>query len=120
MTDSLTEAELFELLSLECCVDCNGTIRYYNKQGQMHRVWGPAVKYAYGTQVWYQNGKPHRVGGPAVVNADGGRVWYQDGLLHRLDGPAVISVEGGQSWYINGKELTETEWLQVVASMENV
>ena len=113
----MTEDAVFELLSLDCRVDSNGTVRYYNALGQLHRMYGPAVVYADATQVWYQNGQTHRVGGPAVVNADGGKVWYQDGLLHRLDGPAIISVEGGQSWFINGKPLTQAEWQQAVASM---
>ena len=113
----MTEDAVFELLTLECRVDEYGTVRYYNAQGRLHRVYGPAVKYADGTHVWYQNGQTHRVGDPAVVNADGCKVWYQDGLLHRLDGPAIISVEGGQSWFINGKPLTQAEWQQAVASM---
>ena len=29
------------------------------------------------------------------------------------------SVDGYRAWYINGKELTEAEWRQAVASMEN-
>ena len=115
----MTEDAVFELLSLECRVDSNGTVRYYNALGQLHRMYGPAVVYADVTQVWYQNGQTHRVGGPAVVNADGGKVWYQDGLLHRLDGPAIEYSDYGCEWYINGIELTEAAWLQAVARMEN-
>ena len=50
MTDTMpgpmTEASLFELLSLECHVDSNGTVRYYNALGQLHRRFGPAVEYS--------------------------------------------------------------------------
>ena len=42
------------------------------------------------------------------------------GQLHRVHGPAVEYSDGHRAWYINGKELTEAEWQQVVASMERV
>ena len=143
MTDSLTEAALFELLSLECRVDPSGAITYSNRDGQLHRVYGPAVMHENGRREWWQNGLPHRLDGPAVVCTDGYRVWlqngqrhridgpaveysggscawYQNGLLHREDGPAIEYSDGGKSWYINGGELTEAEWQQAVASMETV
>ena len=118
MTDAMSEAALFELLSLECRVDSGGTVRYYNAQGQLHRVHGLAVDRPDGSKFWYQNGQPHRLDGPAV-DYNGYRAWYQNGKLHRLDGPAV-ETNGGRAWYINGKALTEAEWQQAVASMENV
>ena len=116
----MTEDAVFELLSLDCRVDSNGTVRYYNALGQLHRMYGPAVKYADGTHVWYQNGQTHRVGDPAVVNADGGKVWYQNGQRHRIDGPAIEYADGRRAWYINGKQLSWAEWQQAVASMETV
>ena len=120
MTDSLTEAALFELLSLECRVDSNGNVRYYNAQGQIHRVHGPAIEYSNGSREWYQNDLLHRLDGPAFVRPDGYRSWYQNGQRHRLDGPAVEHPDGGQLWYIYGKRLTEAKWQQAVASMGNV
>ena len=97
LAEPLTELALFELLSLECRTYSDGTIRYYNAQGQLHRVHGPAVEWADGTHMWYQNGR-----------------------RHRLDGPAVEYSHGYREWYIDGKALTETEWQQAVASMEFV
>ena len=88
MTDAMTEVALFELLSLECRVDSKGTVRYYNMQGQWHRVYGPAIEYSSGTRAWYQNDR-----------------------LHRLDGPAVEYPDGHRDWYIEGRELTKAEWL---------
>ena len=120
MTEALTEDALFELLSLECRVDSNGTVRYYNALGQLHRRFGPAVEYSDGNRVWYQNGQMHREHGPAVEYSDGDRIWYQNGQRHRIDGPAVEYSDGGRAWYINGKVLTEAEWQQQVSSMENV
>ena len=120
MTNALTELALFELLSLECCIGSNGTLRYYNAQGQLHRVHGPAVEYGDGSREWRFHGLLHRVDGPAVIHADGYRAWYQNGQRHRIDGPAVECPDGASEWYINGKGLTEAAWLQAVASMENV
>ena len=143
MTETLTEAALFELLSLECRVDSDGNVHYHNSLGQIHREHGPAVEYSYGARAWYQNGQRHRVDAPAVEYSGGGREWWQNGQLHRLDGPAIEQPYGFRAWYqndqlhrldgpafeysdgskfwfIKGKELTEAEWLQAVASMEAV
>ena len=118
MAEAMTkeEASLFELLTLECKVDARGTVRHFNAQGQLHRVHGPAVERPNGYRAWYQNGLLHRLDGPAIEYTNGRREWYQKDLLHRLDGPA-IEYPDGRRWHINGKELTETEWQQTVASM---
>ena len=93
----IEEAALFELLSLECRVDSDGALRYYNAHGQLHRVHGPAFEHPGGHRAWYRNGQ-----------------------RHRIDGPAVEYTEGSKFWYIDGRVLTEAEWLQAVASLENV
>ena len=116
----MTEAALFELLSLECHVDSYGDVYYYNALGQLHREYGPAVEYSDGDREWRQNGQLHRLDGPAVERPNGYRVWWQNGQLHRLDGPAVVRPDGSCGWYINGEEHTEAEWQQQVASMEIV
>ena len=120
MTDTMTEEALFESLTLECRVCSDGSVRYYNTLGQMHRVHGPAVKYVDGAQVWYQNDLLHRLDGPAVEHPDGFRSWWQNGLRHRIDGYAVERPDGRHEWHINGKPLYEAEWRQQVASMEHV
>lgn len=138
----MTEA-LFELLSLECRVDTDVTIRYYNALGELHRVYGPAVERTDGYRAWWQNDQLHRVDGPAVIRADGrhdwyqngqrhrldgpavecpdgSKFWYQNGLLHRLDGPAIERPDGYRAWHINDRKLTQALWRQEVASMETV
>ena len=117
MSDPMTEASLFELLSLECRVDSYGSVYYYNALEQLHRVHGPAVEYLDGSKFWYQNGQRHRIDGPAVEYTNGGREWWQNGERHRLDGPAVEYLDGYRAWYANGRPLAEAEWLQAVASM---
>ena len=120
MTGPMTEAALFELLTLECCVDSDGTARYYNALGQIHRAHGPAVERPDGYRAWYQNGQRHRIDGPAVEYIeynDARKIWYQNNRLHRLDGPAVEYSDGFRAWFINNERLTEAEWLQQVSSM---
>ena len=76
--------------------------------GQKHRVDGPAIEYSDGANEWWLNGQRHRLDGPAVENTNGYRAWYQNGELHRLDGPAVILDEYTE-WYINNVEYTKED-----------
>ena len=39
------------------------------------------------------------------------RGWYQNGKLHRTDGPAIERADGTKEWYIDGKVMTEAEFL---------
>jgi hypothetical protein len=55
----------------ECKVLENGTKKYYNEKGELHRTDGPAVVRADGGKSWYLNGKLHRTDGPAIEWADG-------------------------------------------------
>ena len=87
-----------------------GTIRYYNKEVNLHRTDGPAVTYTSGRKEWYQNGELHREGGPAVEYANGDKHWYKEGKLHREDGPAVELHNGLKGWWIEGKKYTEKDW----------
>ena len=112
--DMLTEQAVFDALRYQIRVDHQGTRKYYNKAGQLHRTNGPAVEYSNGDRVWYQNGFLHRIDGPAIEWGNGIKIWYQNGLLHRTDGPAVERNDGTKDWYINGEELTEDEFNQVV------
>ena len=91
-------------------VDEQGTIRWY-QDDLLHRLEGPAIEYANGSQGWYQNGQLHRLDGPAFEYADVTKYWYQEGKRHRLDGPACEYADGTKFWYIEGKELTEEEFL---------
>jgi hypothetical protein len=54
----------------------DGTKRWINKDGELHRLYGPAIEYSSGTKFWYQNGKLHRIGGPAIEYTGGGKFWY--------------------------------------------
>jgi hypothetical protein len=114
-------------------VDNEGTIRWYNEDGQLHREKDPAVEYADGSREWYLNGQRHRKDGfaleyvdgskfwylnghyhredgPAVEYANGDKEWWLRGNLHRTDGPALEWADGDKSWWINGQRLTEEEF----------
>ena len=83
--------------------DC-GTTRWYNdaKMTIRHRVGGPAIEFANGTKVWYQNDQLHRTDGPAVEYVDGGKEWWLNGNIHRTDGPAFEHGDGTKIWCLNG------------------
>lgn len=105
--------------------DAGSSVKYCDKNGQLHNEYGPALirpdgstewwwhgmrhrdegparEDASGTKEWYVNNKNHRVGGPAVIKSCGDTLWYLDGKLHRTDGPAVVMVNGSSKWYKNG------------------
>ena len=107
-----TPTQVYDALKYRIEIGRNGSKRYYNANGRLHRMEGPAVEWEGGSR-WYQNGKLHRTDGPAVVYANGTRYWWQNDLLHRTDGPAVITAEI-KRWYINGKILTEAEFKEAV------
>ena len=67
-------------------IDSSGTKRWYNADGQLHRLDGPAVEYA-----------------------DGYKAWWVNGQLHRLDGPTIDCANGYKAWYLYGKCVTEAE-----------
>ena len=87
--------------------------RWCDVNGQRHRLDGPAVIWADGTQAWYMNGQRHRLDGPAFIWADGTQAWWVNGQRHRLDGPAVIWADGTQEWWVNGKNITReaNQWM---------
>ena len=92
-------------------VDKEKTILWYQND-KRHRLDGPAIERADGTKYWYQNDKLHRIDGPAIEQADGTKYWYQNYKLHRVDGPAVEGADGVKGWCLNGKRLTEEEFIK--------
>ena len=83
---------------------------YWYKDGQKHRIDGPAVEHSNGTKEWWMNGMKHREDGPAVEFSDGGKEWWLDGNRHREDGPAIEDSDGDKKWYLNDVEYTEEEF----------
>ena len=94
--------------------DDEGTTKWYNTKGHVHRVGGPAIDYDNGDKEWYKEwykeGILHREDGPACEYANGYKCWYKEGNLHRVDGPAVEDANGTKYWYLEDKKYTEAEY----------
>ena len=84
-------------------IDENGDKYWRNKEGELHRIDGPAAEYSDGRKEWHKNGKLHRIDGPAIECSDGRKEWYQMGKRHRIDGPAAEYSDGDKFWCQNGK-----------------
>jgi hypothetical protein len=56
-------------------------IEYYNENGQLHRLYGPAAEYSYGNKYWYKNVKHHREDGPAIECSNGDKKYWYNGKL---------------------------------------
>jgi hypothetical protein len=95
----------------------NGTRHWNNSQWQLHRLDGPAIEFASGDKVWYQNSKIHRLDGPAVERSNGYKSWWVNGSLHRLDGPAIEYPNGGKAWYIEGEQYNEEQFNAKIQSI---
>ena len=86
----MSEQAVFDALRYRIEVDKHGCRRYYNADGQLHRMEGPAVEW------------------------EGCRRWYQHGQLHRTDGPAIEWNDGDKWWFINGERLSKAKFNQEV------
>jgi hypothetical protein len=94
----------------------NGCMKWYNKEGRLHRVGYPAIisenarpnKYC---EEWYINGKPHRGNDlPARKKKNGTQEWWFNGYLHRdNDKPAIITADNQYLYYKNGKQYSLIE-----------
>ena len=97
--------------------------KWFNMEGVLHRIDGPAVEGSDGNKSWWVNGKLHRVDGPAVESPDGSKSWWVKGKLHRLDGPAYEEsngYNGYKEWWIEGEQLTEEEFNRKVKPVKEL
>ncbi len=84
--------------------DSQGSIRWYNEKGQIHKGDGPAIEWFDGAKFWCFEGRFHRIGGPAI-DAVPRKEWYINGKADRLDGPAVEYMNEAKEWWVNGKRI---------------
>lgn len=76
----------------EPTVDTDGTVRWHNKKGQLHRTDGPAIEWLNGTKLWYYEGVYHRDGSlPAIEWADGSVEYFHHGVRYY---PEIIQING--------------------------
>lgn len=59
----------------------DGTVEYYNFEGQLHREDGPAIEFEDGTKKWLINDRLHREDGPAAIYADGSEFYFLKGVF---------------------------------------
>jgi hypothetical protein len=107
MSDSTTHCETY----------INGD-KQWHKDGELHRIDGPAVEHANGDTQWYQFGQLHREDGPAIEWANGDKYWWYHGKRHRTDGPAVISAGYYLGWWVNGVIMTPAKFAATVLDKE--
>ena len=58
---------------------------YYDKDGELHRLDGPAIEYANGNKRWYWHGKWHCETGPALDDADYQAYYYHNKRYYPKD-----------------------------------
>jgi hypothetical protein len=89
----------------------DGSARWRDSDGRLHRESGPALTWPDGTVEFWRHGRLHRGSDlPAIVFADGAKVWIVDGYIHRESGPAVIAADGSKQWIRHGvKQLPPPE-----------
>jgi hypothetical protein len=61
-------------------IDKWGNKHWRNKDGELHRLDGPAVEWPNGYKAWYENGIIHRIDGPAIERSDGYKDWWKNGI----------------------------------------
>ncbi len=93
---------------------------WFNKNGDRHRIDGPAVFVKGKYSAWLVNGQRHREDGPAIEYANGDKSWWVNDKLHRIDGPAIENADGRKEWYIKGKRYTEVEYHESMAPVKEL
>lgn len=56
-----------------------------------------------GVKIYTKDGDKHRLNGPAEIHPDGLKIWYSKGIKHRIGGPAVVKPDGTEEYWENGK-----------------
>ena len=90
---------------------------YNPSWGVLHRLGGPAVEYADGSEEWWVENVLHRADGPAVINAHSTQWWYND-HRHREDGPALVYSNGDYTWWLNDRVLTLEQYIKYNPSLK--
>jgi len=58
-----------------------------------------------GIKIYVKDGDKHRINGPAEIHPNGYQAWFKKGIRHRLGGPAVIYPGGQEEYWENGKKV---------------
>lgn len=68
------------------------------------------ITYPSGDELYYVYGELHRVNGPAVKYANNTKKWYFYGKLHRIDGAAIIYSFNYSIFYLSDINLSKSEY----------
>jgi len=69
-----------------------------------NRIKSVIAIFADGTKKYFDTrGKLHRSNGAAIEYSDGSKSYYRHGYLHREDGPAVVRSSGKSRYYLFNK-----------------
>lgn len=71
----------------------------------------PAIVYP-NMKYWYKNGRLHREHGPAIIREDLYFAWYYNDGKHRNDGPAIINGDIKEYWWKN-KQYDFERWSEL-------
>ena len=52
--------------------------RYFNLEGNFHRIGKPAIEYCDGEKQWRENGKCHRLDGPSYISKNCIQFWIKN------------------------------------------
>ena len=78
---------------IDLTIDVDGTKRWFNEDGDLHREDGPAIEFANGTKFWCIYGYYHRINGPAIEHNWGDNQWWYENNL-----APVTSQEEFEQW----------------------
>jgi len=75
---------------------------------KVQKITGEGYEFlgGYKNKAFYLNGLLHRVDGPAIEWADGSQFWYLHGILLTKEAHKKMM---NKQWYLNGKEVTVEE-----------
>jgi len=74
-----------------------------NRKDSIPNNFTGIVEYPDGKKSWYKEGNLHRLDGPAIEYPSTRKEWYKEGKIHRLDGPAIEFPNGEKQWWIECK-----------------
>ena len=85
----------------------DGTERWVDADGHLHRLSGPAMKSPLADE-WFYHGRRHRIDGPAIIN--------KVQIEHNPDSHAITyRVHESRLWFVNDRRLNSAEvenWLK--------
>ncbi len=76
--------------------------------------------YDNGDTLWYNKEEQlHRLNGPAVKHGDGYKSYWINDKCHNLEGPAIIHPNGEVTYYIEDERYSKKDWEQEVKRIKS-